>query len=328
MPLVSIILPVKNASDWIEECLDSIAVQTFTNWECILVNDHSTDNSEQHISVYAFFDGRFKPVQNSGTGLIDAYRTGLASSKGKIITRMDADDLMTPQRLEMMVNTLQSAAEPAVITGKVSFFPEEKIGIGTRFYENWLNERIEKSDHRKWMWRECVIPSPCWMMWRHDLENAGGFEGLEYPEDYDLMFRLLAEGYRVTGVNEVLHLWRQHDQRYSKTSDLYSAERFMAMKWKWFQARGIKSQNALFVLGTGAKSRLLIQLLNKSGCAFTWVTHEKNVAGNRFSGHQAVWLQNIDFPSHAVVISTLSSIDDFEEVYRGIAPEIPVYRFC
>lgn len=321
-------MPLKNAETWIDDCMESIQAQSFQDWECLIINDHSSDQSLQHISVHSFFDSRFRIIENEGSGLIHAYQTGLKYSKGDLITRMDADDLMPQNRIELMVTAMIGAKPGTLITGKVSFFPESEMGIGTRFYENWLNSRMELNDHWQWIWRECVIPSPCWMVRSDELTAMGGFNDLEYPEDYDLTFKFFRAGFNVQAVTNVLHYWRQHQHRYSRTSENYSAEKFMEVKWKWFKELILPETDNLYILGTGAKAKLLANILMRQKHNFSWITHEQNVAGNIFMGKQIQWLQKIRFPDRSVVISTLSSIDNFDEAYDALPAQVRLFRFC
>lgn len=143
---------------------------------------------------------------------------------------MDADDVMPPQRLEKMVSAMNSATEKTVVTGKVEFISDFEPGIGTRFYEDWLNMRMDLGDHWDWIWRECVIPSPCWMAVKKEIDALNLFGDLQYPEDYHLAFKWYEHGFTVRSIPEVLHYWRQHGGRYSRNSDNYSAEKFAEMK--------------------------------------------------------------------------------------------------
>lgn len=319
-------MPVKNAEPWLGECLDSILAQTEVDWECIVVNDHCTDRSMELVSSYALFDARFKIIPNAGNGLIEANKTGLSRAKGTYITRMDADDIMPEYKLQELLQLAQHAPQKSVITGKVQFFPPENCGVGTRFYEQWLNERCDKKDHWNWIWRECVIPSPCWMARRDDLISIGGLDSPDYPEDYDLAFRFWKNNFDVISSDKICHYWRQHDKRFSRTHH-YQADKFMELKWKYFSAEVMPEFNGLIILGTGSKAKLLVRILQKEKIPFTWVSHEKNVAGNTMQGKIIRWLDEVEIMQKDAIISALSSIDDFELVYSKLNPE-QVFRFC
>ncbi|MBT8303818.1 MAG: glycosyltransferase, partial [Bacteroidia bacterium] len=92
--LISILIPFKNTVLFLPECLDSILKQTYTNWEAILVDDNSDDDSFELVKTYSEIDNRFKPLKNPGNGIIEALRCAYNNSKGEFITRMDSDDIM------------------------------------------------------------------------------------------------------------------------------------------------------------------------------------------------------------------------------------------
>ncbi|GBU25166.1 glucosyltransferase [Fibrobacteria bacterium R8-3-H12] len=100
--LVSVIIPIYNAEIYLKETLDSVLNQTFTNWEAILVNDGSTDNTEKIIAEYAKKDLRFVAVHKQNGGTLLARKTGLENSKGEFIANLDHDDTYHPQFLEKM----------------------------------------------------------------------------------------------------------------------------------------------------------------------------------------------------------------------------------
>lgn len=328
MPLVSVLIPVRNAQNWLEECLNSLLNQTFSDWECLLLNDHSHDHSGEIIRRFIQTDQRFREIIPGGTGLISANIDLLNNSHGKYVTRMDADDMMPEQRLERMVKELDAAPGKTIITGMVRFFPEEKCGTGTRFYENWLNERCLKHDHWQHIWRECVIPSPCWMARRDELMAAGGLSSLQYPEDYDMAFRLFFAGFKVISVQQVCHYWRQHEKRFSLSTH-YSAEKFMELKWYYWKKHMYQKHETLVILGTGAKGKLLKKLAEKDGTDIIWLAHRDNIEGNVIDGKRIISYSNYPFTRHQKIISTLSSIDDFDDIYSFIQKSgAEVIRFC
>ena len=99
-PQISILMPVKNADQFLEECLNSIVQQSFSDWELIAIDDHSTDSSYEILGEYQKKDGRIKVFKNQKNGIIHALRGALERSNGSYITRMDADDIMANIKLE------------------------------------------------------------------------------------------------------------------------------------------------------------------------------------------------------------------------------------
>lgn len=98
-PQISIIVPVYNVEKYLRQCLDSIIVQTFTDWECILVDDGSKDNSSSICDEYAHNDNRFKVFHKKNGGVSSARNLGLAEANGNYICFLDSDDRMKPELL-------------------------------------------------------------------------------------------------------------------------------------------------------------------------------------------------------------------------------------
>lgn len=102
MPLISIIIPAYNVSPWLSATLHSVQAQTFTNWECIIVDDGSTDNPATCIPD----DPRFRLIQQANAGVSTARNRGLDEAQGTLIAFLDGDDIWHPQALERFVRRL------------------------------------------------------------------------------------------------------------------------------------------------------------------------------------------------------------------------------
>ncbi|MGM0480255.1 MAG: glycosyltransferase family 2 protein, partial [Bacteroidota bacterium] len=161
---MSILIPAKNEAAFIEELLRSIQAQTHECWEAIFVDDHSTDQSVAVVTSFSKLDSRIKCVTNEGVGIIQALRTAYSHATGNWITRMDADDRMKPRKLEVLLGCLDSNGSKAVAVGGVQYFCDEGLKSGYKNYEKWLNALTRNGTNFQEIFRECVIPSPCWMM--------------------------------------------------------------------------------------------------------------------------------------------------------------------
>ena len=160
-PLVSILIPFKNTADFIAECLESIIRQSYRNWEVLAINDHSTDSSLELVNDFVKKDKRIQCFPNDGNGIIAALRTAYTKRKGGFITRMDADDIMTPNKLEVMVSALLVRGKGHIAIGQVKYFSHRGISNGYARYENWLNGLSKSGTNYEEIYKECVIPSPC-----------------------------------------------------------------------------------------------------------------------------------------------------------------------
>ncbi|MCB9334802.1 MAG: glycosyltransferase family 2 protein, partial [Flavobacteriales bacterium] len=175
-------MPVKNASAFLHQTIDSIINQTYSNWELIAINDHSSDDSLETLNIYSNKCPNIIVLKNQGNGIIDALKTGYNNSNGQFITRMDADDLMSHNKLELMVNALKNG-KGNIVTGLVKYFSEGELGNGYKNYEKWLNGLTLSNQNYSEIYKECSIPSPCWLVWKEDFDLCGGFNSNTYPED-------------------------------------------------------------------------------------------------------------------------------------------------
>jgi len=277
--LISIVMPVKNAGLYLEDCLLSIQAQSHVQWELLAVDDGSTDQSHDILQRYAVNDERIQGLNNRGSGIIPALRTAYAKSSGNYIHRMDADDLMAPRKLELLFNELKKYGKGSVVTALVQYFAKGGVSEGYLKYEQWLNQLSLDDRHWEEVYQECVVASPCWLIHRSDFEMAGGFEADRYPEDYDLVFRYYEHRLKVRAVKEVLHYWRDHSERSSRNHPNYKDSSFFDLKLHYFLKLERDPQRALVVWGAGPKGKRLAKMLNQRGIDFEWVSNNPNKHG-------------------------------------------------
>lgn len=281
---ISILMPVKNTASYLPECLDSILNQTESNWELLAVNDHSTDDSFSILHAYAEKDSRIKIFQNTESGIIPALRLAYSKSIGDYITRMDSDDIMPKNKLELMKNKLITEGKNTVVTGLVEYFPKEEIGDGYLKYQQWLNKLTLAENNFDDIYRECVIASPCWMLHRADLDKCEAFKPNKYPEDYDLVFRFYKYGLKLKTIPEILHLWRDHDTRTSRNHEHYQDNSFYRLKLSYFLDLERNTNRPLVLWGTGVKGKKLARLLNEQNVKYIWMCNNSRKYGHEIMG--------------------------------------------
>src|SRR5688500_8514963 len=109
-PLVSVLMPVYNAEAYVSEAIQSILQQTYKNFEFLIINDGSTDNSEKLINTFS--DSRIRYIRNSeNIKLVATLNKGIDLSVGKYLVRMDADDISLPERLQKQVDFMETHPE-------------------------------------------------------------------------------------------------------------------------------------------------------------------------------------------------------------------------
>lgn len=207
---ISIIIPVYNRADLLPETLDSILAQTYTNWQCILIDDHSTDTSTEVLQAYHKKDARFywepRP-ENRPKGANACRNYGLEISKGEYIQWFDSDDLMLPDFLQQKYQAFTSESD-FVVSKCINFYPDgskEEIikynnnATQTLNFENFLKEKVY------WMTPDLLIRKKAIHTIRFD-------EKIQSGQEYNFFLNLLAKR-SINGlfINKELTLRRMHD---------------------------------------------------------------------------------------------------------------------
>lgn len=260
-------MPARNAAKYIQETIVSIQNQTLSDWELIVVDDHSSDETIKIVRKITGSDKRIKIYKNEKPGITHALQLAFKFAQGEFISRMDADDLMPKNKLELLYNIARQNHK-IVATGKVQYFSDQEISPGYLEYENWLNEIADKNLFQEFIFRECVIASPNWMVHRSCFDNDIKFDELQYPEDYDLVFKFLKKGYEIKASNEITHFWREHPERISRNSENYNQEAFFKLKAKYFADSAKKNNREIILIGNGVKRKLTSHFLTENNCQF------------------------------------------------------------
>nr|WP_321243211.1 glycosyltransferase family 2 protein [uncultured Psychroserpens sp.] len=308
-PLISILIPFKNTSQYLTECLDSIINQSYTNWELLIVDDHSTDDSYAIVLALAEMDTRIKLLKNSGHGIIEGLRLAYSESNGSYITRMDSDDIMHPDKLNIMLKDLQTHGKKHIALGLVKYFSDNGIGDGYARYESWLNGLTLKGKNYSEIYKECVIPSPCWMIHREDFNFCGAFSSNRYPEDYDLTFRFYKNEIRCIPATSVLHYWRDYSTRASRTDDHYAENHFLELKVDYFLALNYEASRPLTIWGAGQKGKKVAQLLQKKEVPFIWICDNPKKIGKHIYNELLYSFEHLNTLEHPQSIVSVANTE-------------------
>jgi glycosyltransferase involved in cell wall biosynthesis len=265
-PSVSILLPAFDAEDTLATCLESILRQRESRWECLIVDDGSRDATCAVARDFAVRDRRFRLVERSHRGIVAALNDGLDACRAPLVARMDSDDWMHRDRLGLQIQALARSPDLAGVGCHVRIFPRRALSNGRRSYEAWLNAIRSQSDVRAESFVECPLAHPSLMLRRGVLQQFG-FRDAGWPEDYDLILRLLAAGHELGVVPQRLLGWRDGPDRLSRTAPTYALDRFTACKAA-FLASGLLAGRADYILwGYGGTGRSLRRALLTHGKA-------------------------------------------------------------
>ena len=198
--MVSVIMSVYNAEKYLDLAIESILNQSFRDFEFIIIEDCSTDNSLEILKNYAEKDSRIKIIQKTENkrmkGFIENLNIGLKEAKGKYITRMDADDISHPSRFEKQVAFLESHSDIFMVGSSINFI-NEKGEITGKLPALEADHEIKKQMPIKISMFHPVI------MFRNEKEVRYR-ENIFYCEDYDLYLRLMLEGKKFHNFSEAL----------------------------------------------------------------------------------------------------------------------------
>lgn len=276
-------MPVYNEEKHLASCLDSIVQQSFQDWELIAINDFSSDQSESILKKYQEQDARIRYFNNQKKGIISALELAYKHCSAEAITRMDADDIMTEDKLECLQQALIKNPK-ACITAFVEYFSDTVLQDGFTRYAGWLNQLVQNRSHYLDIYKECVVASPCWMMHRSTIEQIGGIVSDRYPEDYDLCFRLYAHRVPIIGVEKTLHLWRDHPNRASRNDSNYADQAFIPLKLYHFLDIDFKKEKKLKLLGAGTSGKRWAKALIEKNISFEWLSNNPKKIGHNIYG--------------------------------------------
>ena len=194
---VSIIIPCYNAAKYLTETINSVKQQTFTNWECILINDGSSDNSDIIALESIKDDKRFKYIFQENTGVCIARNNAIRATVGEYILCLDADDLISENFLEETVKLLDSNPNLSIATSWVKFFGRSSGILNVVSYD--LATVLAEN--------QLVITS---LFRRTDFDKVGGFNSnmKEGFEDWDFWISILKNGGTVQCASEATFFYR------------------------------------------------------------------------------------------------------------------------
>ena len=209
-PLVSVLLTTYNRSAYLAEAVENIKNQSLSDWELIIVDDGSSDNSFEVASKYAKSDKRIRAVTQDNSGLAAALNKGLSLAEGQYIARQDDDDLSHPNRLECMMYCLYRKPEVMAVVTAYNVIDEKGVVVS---YADWIPKAngyrfLRPPIYANNPWT--TINNPNTMFRREALEKYKGWRvSFKYMEDYDLALRLESK-YPVGVIQFPFYKYRQH----------------------------------------------------------------------------------------------------------------------
>lgn len=259
-PRVSVVIPVRNGKDYIQEALDSVLQQSFTNLELLLIDDGSTDDDYDR---YALQDPRVRVIHLAGNGVSRARNVGMAQSRGEFIAFLDADDVWFPGKLEAQVRYFDAHPDVGVVFGKFIRWPALPGG-GFAPASSLIQDvsQLSKTEEERsgWLYARLLdgllVGMNTAVVRRSVYEAIGGFdESMRQGEDYDFWLKAsrIAEMHSLDGN---VALYRIHPasamHRLSKENQLAILLKMATMRW------GLADQHGHSALPASFKKRVAI----------------------------------------------------------------------
>ena len=302
-PRLSVLIPVRDAARTLPACLRSLQRQSESDWECVVVDDGSRDESRALARHFARDDARFRIVAAGREGLVPALRRGLAECRGRAVARMDADDLMHRDRLRLQADALDADPKLAGVGSHVRIFPRSVLRDGMRAYEAWLASIDSPARVREEAFVECPIAHPTLTI-RSDVIRELSYRDCGWPEDYDLVLRLLESGRELGVVPRRLLCWRHTAGRHSQTSPVYTSDRFSACKAEFLARTFLARDDRYLLWGYGGTGRALHRALREHGKQPSAILelHPGRI-GNAIHGAPVIHPQELGGPDLRLVVS-------------------------
>ncbi len=228
-PRVSVVIPCHNSLRWLPETMRTVLDQSFDDFEVVLVDDGGDDDLDAWARTLR--DHRVRVVRQDNAGVSAARNRGIAESRGELVALLDSDDLWFPHTLEAMLRRYDEAV------GDTEAHRGPPVGLVYGWYQVADEHgtpvgRVEAYEAEGQAWEEFVTANPvgpsATLVPRSVYADLGGFEENRerFPidvEDWDMWIRLVAAGYSVAVVRDVLYLYRRHDENSSMAVDSLDA---------------------------------------------------------------------------------------------------------
>ena len=303
---VTVLLPFHNAAPTLDAAIDSIAVQSFRDWQLLLIDNASTEGSRAIADAWVRRDPRITVLEEPTAGIANALNTGLHRISETYVARMDADDIAHPDRLARQVAYMDAHPEIGVLGTRTRFQTSVEKSSGMAWFVGWQNAILSPQEHYVKRFVDAPLAHPTVMFHRKLVEQFGGYDAGPLPEDHELWLRWMHHGVRFAKLPEELLTWHDHAQRLSRTHANYSVDAFFTTKAKWIAAwhkRKFPDGRPVIIAGTSSLCRDRARKLEAQGLrieAFTDV-RRREVPGYRFIPHD-----ELPGTGEALVISFIS----------------------
>ena len=210
-PNISVIMPAYNAGKYIKESIDSVLLQTYKDWELLIINDGSTDNTQLIIDSYVEKDSRIKCFFQKNGKQGKARNLGIENAKGNYIAFLDSDDIMFPHRLRYQLDLILNTESDMVFNDAYKFEKDPLAEKRTTFFVS--NHIYLGNEAFYLLLKRNVIPMLTVLVKKSVVEEVGRFtinDFYQNAEDYHLWLKILKYGKKITSDDTIVGAYRIH----------------------------------------------------------------------------------------------------------------------
>ena len=311
---ISVILPFFNAEGTLDRAIGSIGGQDLEDFECILVDNNSTDGSRDIAEKWVAKDKRFVLVSESRQGVMYASNRGAEESMGMYLARMDADDVALPERLRLQSEFLDKNSDYGAVAGRVLHVGDPHNTEGFRRFVEWSNSlcSYEEIYFRRFIEAPIVNPTAMWR--RSTMDQHGMYLAGDFPEDYEMWLRWLHRGVKMAKLKEVILEWHDSKQRLTRTDPIYSDQSFYRIK-SLYLAKFLSKINPFHpkvaVWGASRISRRRARILEEHGISIsTYIDTKKG----RQIERDVIYYEDLPQAGTLFILTYIRQMDNRERI--------------
>ncbi|MEL7146705.1 MAG: glycosyltransferase [Bacteroidota bacterium] len=287
-PSVTVLMPVFNESSVVCRAVESILSQSFQDWELLIVDDGSSDDTLRKLQSYG--NARITVLAQPHRGIAASLNHGLRQARGRYIARMDADDQCHSDRLLQQFQFLEANPQTGAVACKVRYQTAEPLPDGYRRYVDWTNEIITPAQIAASRFVESPVAHPSIMFRKQLIASYGGYTEEKVPEDYELWLRWMNEGITIAKLDQVLLTWFDRGNRLSRIDDHYKESAFYQVKARYLSHWYIRygGKRPLYIWGHGKVMRRRLKYFEDAGLKIAGFIDLKERKDERFIYYKSV----------------------------------------
>lgn len=241
-PKISVVMSVLNGSKYMDKGIQSIINQSFSDWEFIICDDGSNDETWQKLLNYAKEDSRIIPIKNEkNMGLAYSLNKCIRIARSNILARQDADDESDPKRFEIQYPYIVSHPEYAIVG--TSWYNIDETGY------KWETHPLADPIAKDLIW-DGGFMHPSWMMYKDQLSKVGYYtegELTRRDQDYHLVLKLYGAGMKMHNMNNVLYYYTNDANTFNRTKNWKRVKGLMWIRWDGYRRNNFPIWNYIFV---------------------------------------------------------------------------------